>query len=101
MEDRLIHFQRAAREAEEGTGRLQGVLQLTEALDEIDDLEEEGRECVTRFRHLTDTQKWSFDNVQNSAVGIYMHASAVHIMYVSICEHACSHIDYPVDKAEM
>ena len=66
--EKLAQFQRTAIEAAEGTGALQGVLQLTKALQEIENLESKGRTCFTKFRYSTNTHKWSFDNVKNAAV---------------------------------
>lgn len=71
VDDTLAHFVRAATEAAPGTGSLQGVLQLTKALQEIDSLENKGRQCFTTFRYTTNTHKWSFDSVTHAAVCMF------------------------------
>lgn len=68
VDDTLAHFVRAATEAAPGTGSLQGVLQLTKALQEIESLEDKGRQCFTTFRYTTNVHKWSFDSVTHAAV---------------------------------
>ena len=65
---RLTGFERTAREAV-GAGQLQGVVQLNNALLEIDDLESRARQCFTRFPATNDNvHKWSFDSVNDPAV---------------------------------
>lgn len=64
----LVHFERTASEAAPGTGMLQGALQLNMALQKVDSLTNKGRQCFTRFRHTTNTHKWSFNNVSDAAV---------------------------------
>ena len=66
--NKLTEFQRLASEAASGTGKLQGVLELTKALQEIDDIESKARECFTKFRYSTNTHKWSFDSVNDKVV---------------------------------
>jgi len=68
----LANFQRRASTASHGTGQLQGVLELTRALQEIDDIEIRGQECFTRFRYTTSTHKWSFDDEEDAAVRKYV-----------------------------
>lgn len=68
VEKRLSKFQRRAVMAAKGTGRLQGVLELTKALQQITKLENKGRRCFTKFPHSVSTLEWSFDNVNNSVV---------------------------------
>lgn len=68
VDEDLVQFERTASEAAPGTGSLQGVLQLTNALQRIESLRNTGRQCFTRFRYSTNTHKWSFDNVRNAAV---------------------------------
>ena len=68
VEDKLFKFERTASESAKGTGKLEGVLQLTKALEKLQELESKGQQCFTKFRHTTSTDKWSFDNVKNAAV---------------------------------
>ncbi len=70
VDDTLVQFERTATEIAPGTGSLQGVLQLTKALEKIESLESKGRTCFTRFRYSTNINKLSFDNVKNAAVSI-------------------------------
>ena len=84
VEDRLTNFQRTASEAAHGNGQLQGVVQLTNAVQEIDRIQLQGQQCFTRNPYTTDTVKWSFDNVTHAAV--CMHAS-----FAYVCMHACVH----------
>lgn len=69
VSDRLAGFERTASQA--GTGVLQGVVQLNNALQAMDNLETRGRQCFTRFSHSTAQHKWSFNNVAN--VGVRMN----------------------------
>ncbi len=71
VDEKLVQFERTAIGAAQGTGSLQGVLQLTKALGKIESLENEGQKCFTKFRYSTNTHKWSFDNVKNAAVSIH------------------------------
>ncbi|KAL9982967.1 hypothetical protein ACROYT_G005082 [Oculina patagonica] len=73
VDDTLAQFERTAAEAAAGTGSLQGVLQLTKALEEIESLESKGRKCFTKFRYSTNTHKWSFDNTKNAGMFEELH----------------------------
>ena len=57
VEDTLLGYQRRASEAAQGTGQLRGVLELTNALQEIETIERKGQQCFTRFRYTTNTNK--------------------------------------------
>lgn len=70
--EKLSEFQQRAVEAAKGTGKLQGVLELTKALQEINKIENKGRQCFTKFRHTVNINKWSFDNVKDAVVRIYI-----------------------------
>ena len=61
VSDRLAEFQRRASEAAKGTGNLQGVLELTKALLEIDKIEIRVQKCFSRIHYATSTHKWHFD----------------------------------------
>ncbi|KAL9982974.1 hypothetical protein ACROYT_G005089 [Oculina patagonica] len=65
---RLSKFQRRAVSAAKGTGRLHGVLELTNALNQITNLENKLRRCNTKFPHDVSTETWSFDNVNNKVI---------------------------------
>ena len=67
----LVQFERTASEAAPGTGMLQGALQLKKKKKKVDSLTNKGRQCFTRFRHTTNTHKWSFNNVNHAAVSRY------------------------------
>ena len=73
--DTLVDFQRRASEAARGNEQLRGVLELTNALQEIDSIESKGRKCFTRFKYSTNTHKWSFNSVEHATVsniiGVY------------------------------
>ncbi len=73
--EKLVQFERTATEAASGTRSLQGVLQLTKALEEVEGLENKGRRCFTKFRYSTNIHKWSFDNVKDAAVSTCMLVS--------------------------
>lgn len=68
VKGKLAKYQRQAVEAARGNGILTGVVELTNAVQEIDNIQNEGRQCFTRFRHTINTHKWSFDNVKNAVV---------------------------------
>ncbi|KAL9982961.1 hypothetical protein ACROYT_G005076 [Oculina patagonica] len=71
--EKLVQFERTATEAASGTRSLQGVLQLTKALEEVEGLENKGRRCFTKFRYSTNIHKWSFDNVKDAAMFDQLH----------------------------
>lgn len=82
--DTLASFQQQASEAAEGNGQLQGVLELTKALQEIDGIQNKGRQCFTKFRYSTKIQKWSLDNVRNATVRkcIHTYKKQMHGLYL-------------------
>lgn len=65
---KMAKFQRRAVMAAKGTAKLQGVLELTKALREINELENKGRQCFTKFRQSVRVLGWSFDNVKDEVV---------------------------------
>lgn len=68
VDEKLAEFQRRASVAARGTGKIKGVGELTKALQQIDIIQNKGRHCFTKFRHATNTHKWSFDSVQHRVV---------------------------------
>ena len=68
VDDKLSKYQRRTVEAAKGTGKLLGVFELTNALKEINEIQNKGRKCFTKFRHAVNVAKWSFDSVRNSVV---------------------------------
>ncbi|KAJ7328567.1 hypothetical protein OS493_024484 [Desmophyllum pertusum] len=60
VDEKLAEFQRRASVAARGTGKIKGVRELTKALQQIDIIQNKGRHCFTKFRHATNTHKWSF-----------------------------------------
>ncbi|XP_078356917.1 uncharacterized protein LOC144641766 isoform X1 [Oculina patagonica] len=73
VNDRLTAFQRRASEAAKGTGKLQGVVELTKAMQELDKIESKGQDCFTRMHYSTDTHKWHFDNVKDKVMFDEIH----------------------------
>ncbi|KAJ7391132.1 hypothetical protein OS493_020157 [Desmophyllum pertusum] len=70
----MAQYQQLASSAAEGTGRLRAVLELTKALQDINDIESKARtRCFTKFHHTTDTHKWSFDSVKDGAFFDELH----------------------------
>ena len=75
VQEKLAEFERQAVLAAQGTGNLQGVLELTKALQGIDDIENRGQRCFTRFRHTITTHKWTFDSnstKDNVVCGVFL-----------------------------
>lgn len=68
VDDKLSKYQRRAVDAAKGTGKLLGVFELTNALQEINQIQNKGRKCFTKFHHAVNVNKWSFDDVKNSVV---------------------------------
>ena len=71
VDDKLTKYQRRAVEAARGTGKLLGVFELTNALKEINQIQNKARKCFTKFRYAVNVAKWSFDNVKNRVVRSY------------------------------
>ena len=73
VQEKLAEFERRAVLAAQGTGNLRGVLELTKALQEIDDIENKGQRCFTKFRHTITTHKWTFDSAKDNVVcGVFL-----------------------------
>lgn len=70
ISDKLTGYQRTASEAAPGTGQLQGVIQLDNALQEIDEIENKGMQCFTKFVYNTRVHKWPYDSQKDSTVCI-------------------------------
>ena len=68
--ENLAQFERTASEAAPGTGSLQGVLQLSNALQAVNNLQNDAQQCFTHFPFTTGTHRFSFDSVQNATVRI-------------------------------
>ena len=68
VQEKLAEFERRAVLAAQGTGNLRGVLELAKALQEIDDIENKGQRCFTKFRHTITTHKWTFDSAKDNVV---------------------------------
>ena len=71
---KMVKFERTAAEAATGTGSLQGILQLTKAVQAIEALKNKVEKCFTKFPYSTDTHRWSFDTVKNPVVSTYVQA---------------------------
>lgn len=73
VKDKIAEYQRLASSAEDVNGKLRGVLELSKALQAINDIESKARDCFTNFHHSTDTHKWSFDKKTHAAVCNHTH----------------------------
>ncbi|CAH3181554.1 unnamed protein product [Porites evermanni] len=62
LDDVMRSFQRIASESAFGTGRLNGVLELTKVLQQLSDITFKAEKCFSRLRYSKGVQKWSFDN---------------------------------------
>ena len=69
-QDPLADFKRVASESAHGTGRLNGVIQLTRVLQNMQNVEATAIRCFTNNIYTTNIKKWSFDNVKNKEVMI-------------------------------
>ena len=69
--DPLAEFRRVARESASGTGRLNGMIQLSNVLTKVEDLETKAVKCFTTNRYSTGIKKWAFSKAQNTAVSNY------------------------------
>ena len=66
----LATFRRLATESARGTGRLNGVLQLTQVLRRVNQLKDQANKCFTYNKYTTDVRRWSFDNEKNKKVSL-------------------------------
>jgi len=66
-ENPLPQFQRVASESARG-GRLNGILQLTNVLRNIQNMENRAVKCFTNNIYTTDIQKWGFSQQTDSKV---------------------------------
>ena len=64
----LVSFRRVASESAKGTGRLNGVVQLTGVLRKFKNLKDKANKCFTFVDYTTDIHRWSFDNVKDKQV---------------------------------
>ena len=67
-DDPLRDFQRVASESAQGTGQLNGIVQLTNVLQKMEDVETAAVRCFTNNPYTTNIQKWSFDKDNNKQV---------------------------------
>ena len=68
MENVMRSFQRIASESAFGTGRLNGVLELTKVLQQLSEITLKAEKCFSRLRYSKGVQKWSFDNETDTQV---------------------------------
>ncbi len=68
MDGEIAKYQRLASSAVDSSGKLRGVLELSKALQTINDIESKARDCFTTFHHATQTYKWPFDSKTHAAV---------------------------------
>ncbi len=64
----LRSFQRVASESARGTGRLNGVIQLTGVFQKTKELEDKAMKCFTNNVYTTDMQKWKFNKKKDKEV---------------------------------
>ena len=69
VSETMTTYDRQASAAAAGTGRLGGVLELTKAIQAIDDIEFKAQKCFTKIIYTTHSHMWTFDNVKDRAVG--------------------------------
>lgn len=67
-ENPLAEFQRVASESARGTGRLNGMIQLTEVLQNMEKLEITAVKCFTDNIYADDVKKWSFDKNKHQEI---------------------------------
>ena len=65
--DPLPQFQRVASEGAQG-GRLNGILELTNVLRDIQSLETDAVTCFSQNHYSTAIQRWSFDTTTHQSV---------------------------------
>lgn len=66
--DPLTNFQRIATESARGTGQLNGIIQLTDVLRNMEQTEKKAVQCFTNNVYTTNIKKWSFDKATNADV---------------------------------
>ena len=66
--DPLTNFQRIATESAHGTGQLNGIIQLTDVLRNMEQTETKAVQCFTNNVYTTNIKKWSFDKATNKDV---------------------------------
>lgn len=66
--DPLANFQRIASENARGTGQLNGIIQLTDVLRNMEQTETKAVQCFTNNVYTTHIKKWSFDKTRNKDV---------------------------------
>ena len=64
----LASFRRVASESAKGTGRLNGVVQLTGVLRKFQKLKDKANKCFTFNKYTTDIHRWSFNSVKDKKV---------------------------------
>ena len=66
----LENFQRVASESALGTGRLNGVVQLTDVLTSMKKTQVLAVKCFTNNIFTTGIKRWHFNNVRNKKVSV-------------------------------
>ena len=80
----LSLYQLVAVESAHGVGRLNGILEITNVLRNIEQTETKAVKCFTNNVYTTDIQKWSFDNSHNKGVNISF-SNIFFLLYLAIC----------------
>lgn len=81
----LSLYQRVAVESAHGVGRLNGILEITNILRNIEQTETKAVKCFTNNVYTTDIQKWSFDNSHNEGVNINFSYIFCLNLYLAVC----------------
>ena len=66
--DPLTNFQRIATESAQGTGQLNGIIQLTNVLRNMEQTETKAVQCFTNNVYTTNIKKWTFNKATNKEV---------------------------------
>ncbi|XP_078358139.1 uncharacterized protein LOC144642907 isoform X2 [Oculina patagonica] len=85
----LAQFERTASEAAPGTGSLQGVLQLTNALQSVNNLQNDAQQCFTHFPFTSGTHRFSFDSVQDATFFNQLHQGDASFV-LRLSQYSCS-----------
>lgn len=72
----LATFRRVASESAGGTGRLNGIVELTKVLQNFETTETKAVRCFTNNIYTTGIKKWSFNSVDHKAVSF--HCNNIH-----------------------
>ena len=69
--DPLVNFQRLASESAYGTGHLNGIVQLTDVLRNMEETETKAVRCFTNNVYTTNIKTWRFDKTKDVDVSLW------------------------------